>query len=875
MSTASHWQFPRAGEPAAAGLAGPPGQEIPALPPGTRIITLENGLILIVREDASAPVVSAQAWCKAGSIDEGRWIGAGLSHMLEHMLFKGTEKRGPGQIDREVQDAGGYMNAYTSFDRTVYYINVPSTGARVAIDILCDIMQHAALPPSEIEKEKQVILREMDMNQDDPSRRASRRLFETAYVRSPYRYTVIGYPDVFNELAPGDIRTYYHEKYAPNNLFFVVAGAVKAAEVEAQVRAAFAGVKALPLPPVMLPIEPAQAAPREVIEEASVELGHFHVAWHIPELRHPDVPVLDVIATLLGNGHSSRLFQEIRERQGLVHMVDAWTYNPGNPGLLGISGVVDPGQFVPARDAILRQVARMTEELVPAAELAKAVKQFTAATLSTRKTMQGQAQDLGGNWLAAHDLNFSERYLAAVKRIAPEDLRRVARQYLVPENRTLYALLPNGAAAVPCSADQAAVENAIQKVTLPNGLRLLLKEDHRLPFVEFRLVFQGGVLSEGVANSGLTLLMAKALLKGTPGRTAEQIVTEVESLGGSIDSYGGNNSFGVNLEVMSEDFDHGLELLADVLLHPIFPSASLDREKEVQLASIRAQRDHLLQLASKNLRHTLFGDRGYGLDLVGSEESVRAVARADLLSHFARLVVPPNAVLAIFGDIDSARVRAAISEKFGAWASPAALPALSAAAPPPAGRLRANEFRDKKQGVIMIGFPGVSIHQEDRYALELVQEALSDLGSRLFVRIRENLGLAYYVGAQHFVGLHPGFFGLYAGTLPEKLDLVEKELLAEVATLRAEGLTAEELARAKAKLLGQKKIARQDLGGFATSAALDELYGLGYENTDREDEYYAGVSLDETLAVIRRYLEPARCVISTVRPPESSGPSPS
>src|SRR6266700_7490924 len=178
----------------------PADTRLPAVPPGVRLTTLENGLILILREDHSAPVVSAQAWCKAGSIDEGKWLGGGLSHVLEHMLFKGTATRGAGRIDQEVQDAGGYMNAYTSFDRTVYWIKVPNTGAKVAIDILCDIMQHATLPADELLKEKQVIVREMDMNVDDPGRRASRRLFETAYTRSPYRFTIIGYADIFHEL---------------------------------------------------------------------------------------------------------------------------------------------------------------------------------------------------------------------------------------------------------------------------------------------------------------------------------------------------------------------------------------------------------------------------------------------------------------------------------------------------------------------------------------------------------------------------------------------------------------------------------------------------------------------------------------------------
>src|SRR5512135_2239849 len=227
--------------------------ELSSIPPGVTVTTLDNGLTIIVREDHSAPVVSAQAWAMAGSIHEGKWLGAGLSHVLEHMLFKGTTTRPGSRIDQEVQEAGGYMNAYTSFDRTVYHIDVPNTGARVAIDILCDIMQHASLPADELAKEMQVIEREMDMNIDDPGRRASRRLFETAYTRSPYRFTVIGYPDIFNELKPDDIVAYYREKYAPNNVFYVVAGDVTSADVVAQIRDAYAQSRAKAIPAMVLP----------------------------------------------------------------------------------------------------------------------------------------------------------------------------------------------------------------------------------------------------------------------------------------------------------------------------------------------------------------------------------------------------------------------------------------------------------------------------------------------------------------------------------------------------------------------------------------------------------------------------------------------
>ncbi len=843
------------------------GTDIPALPLGVTHTTLENGLTIIVREDHSAPVVSAQAWCMAGSVHEGKWLGAGMSHVLEHMLFKGTSTRPGSRIDQEVQEAGGYMNAYTSFDRTVYHIDVPNTGAKVAVDILCDIMQNATLPADEMVKEKDVIIREMDMNVDDPGRRASRRLFETAYTRSPYRYTVIGYRDIFDQLKQEDIHAYYHEKYAPNNVFYVVAGDVKAGEVIAQIRAAYANTKAKALPPVVLPQEPRQTAAREIIEEAPIELGYFHFAWHIPDIRHPDVPVLDVLAALLGNGRSSRLYQEVREKQGLVHSADAWTYSPGNAGLFGMSALVNPDKFVASREAMLAEVERMKTTPVSAPELGKAVKQFISGTLSSRKTMQGQAQDLGSNWLAANDLNFSERYLAAVKVLTPADLQRVANTYLTAENRTLYALLPTGAIPESATEIEPAYENPIQKFEFPNGLRLLVKEDHRLPFVEFRALFKGGVLAETAENNGITQLMGKLLLKGTSTRSAEDIASEIESVGGSIDSYGGNNTFGVNAEVMSTDFTTGLNLVADVLLNPTFPDSALAREREVQLASIRAQKDHLLQSASKIMRRGLFGEIGYGLDALGTEASVQKIQINDLKAFHEAFARPNNCVLAIFGDVKAAHVRAAIDQALGSW-----LPAPEACKLNPVEPLtlsaikHVTETRDKKQAVLVVGFKGTTLYSEDRYALELLQESCSDLGSRLFVRIRDTLGLAYYVGAQNFVGLAPGYFAFYCGTMPEQAELVERELLSEAEQLRTGGLTEAELSRSKAKVIGQKKIARQDLGGLAVATGLDELYGLGYTHNEKEEALYQAVTLEQVKAAARKYLTPNALVVATVRP---------
>jgi len=317
---------------------------------------------------------------------------------------------------------------------------------------------------------------------------------------------------------------------------------------------------------------------------------------------------------------------------------------------------------------------------------------------------------------------------------------------------------------------------------------------------------------------------------------------------------------------LSEDFGAGLEVVADVLLNPVFPESACAREREVQLAAIKAQRDQLLQCAGQLMRRGMFGEQGYGLDINGSEASVTALQAAALRKQYKKFVVPGNCVLAIFGDINAKQVQSAVEQRFGAWQGKDVIRLTN---DPPVLRevKRVGEKRDdKKQAVLIVSFAGCTIFHEDHYPLEILQEACSDLGSRLFVRIREKLGLAYYVGAQNFLGLSPGYFGFYAGTEPEKAARVESEILKEVAALRADGITEEELKRAKAKIVGQKKIARQDLGGYAMGAALDELYGLGYGHSDEDDARFEAVSLEQVKAAAKKYLTPGAMVISVIKP---------
>ena len=833
---------------------------------GAQLCTLPNGLTIILLEDKSAPVVSVQAWCEAGSIHEDKWLGAGLSHVLEHMLFKGTTTRGKGRIDQEVQEAGGYMNAYTSFDRTVYYINTPSSGTHVAVDILCDIMQNASLPEDELISELDVIRREMDMNHDDPARRSGRGLFETAYLHSPYRYTVIGYPDVFNRISRGDVFDYYRKMYTPSNQFFIVVGDIDIKKIADQISAAYKGSPFSPLPPAFIPPEPPQLAPRQRVEESSIELGHTHLSWHIPDIRHEDLPALETLSIILGGGRSSRLYRSLREEQGIVHAIDAWTYNPGNPGLFGISAVFDGGQYEKAVQGIEAELQGVREKGVTSSEVAKAVKQFTSATLAARKTMQGQAQDLGGAWMAARDLGFSNRYLSQVQSITAEKIVEVANRYMFPDNRSTFALLPKGSSPVSLKKSANVHRTEIEKWEPGNGMRVLFKQDDRLPFVEIRSVFFGGVLEESNADSGITQLMSQGLLKGTADRSAAEIMEAIEAIGGSVEAYAGNNSFGLNIEVLNQDVKFGLDLLRETLRFPSFPSTEMERERQVQMAGIRAQKDQLLGRCFKLMKKGLFGEKGYGLSNAGEESSVQSLSIEQIKSHHGRLVKPGNQVLSIFGDIDIEQVKKELSNLWEDSSESSMIELPQSPSETRVETLALSETCDKKQSVVVFGFPGTTFFDKERHALDLLQETCSDLGSRLFMRIRDELGLAYYVGAQHMPGIVRGYFGFYAGTSPEHVEQVKEEFKIQINKIKSEGITQQELDRSKAKMLGQKQIARQDLGHLAMASALDELYGLGFQHPLEEDAAIRAVSLEDVQKAAEKIFDLENSTVAVVGP---------
>lgn len=841
--------------------------KVPSMPE-SRATThvLPNGLTVIVNEDHSAPVASIQAWCATGSIHEGDWMGAGLSHILEHMLFKGTESRGAGEIAGEVQDQGGYINAYTSFDRTVYWIDVPSEGALTALSILADAMQNSTLPEEEYAKEQEVIRREFAMGFDDPNRQSSQLMLRTVFSESPFRHPVIGYLDVYNKLTRDDVMAYYKSRYVPNNLTFVVSGDINTDEVLKTLESAFQDTPREPLSPLYVASEPEQTGRRDAHEEfANAELTRLNLAWRIPGLDHPDTAALDTLGEILGSGRSSLLNRKVREEKRLAHQVSGGMFSLLSDGVFVVQAICDPANREAVETESLGVIRDIQENPPGEAELERAKRSILASQLSRLDTARGVASDLGSNWLLTKNLNFTRDYLHRVSSLTPDDITRVARTYLKEDKLNSTSLNPPGTLDQEENEASTAEASDVQKFVLGNGLTLLVREDPRLPLVVVNAVFRGGVLAETSGNNGITRLMARTLLKGTESRSAEDIAREIESVGGSISSNSGNNSFSVSAEVMTPDLPLAMEVVADVLKHPTFEESQIDLERQSVMAAIKAEDEQITSVARNVTRAEFFGPHPYGLRASGQTEAVKKLTREDLKAFHQERVTARNGVLAVFGDVKSNEVRDLAERWFGSL--PPGKPLAAPANPDfPKGATEKKVAMDKNQSVLMFAFPGPKLLSEDYPAMELINSASNDLGSRFFNRIREDLGLAYFVGAGNLTGPVPGSQIFYLGTDPKKIDLVRKEFRTEIADLARSGLTAEELERAKKKSLGREAIQNQSNAAFAESVALDELLGPGYDAYKGRREKIEAVTIEDTRRVAGKYLDTEGYVTTVVGP---------
>ncbi|MFA6959761.1 MAG: pitrilysin family protein [Opitutaceae bacterium] len=835
------------------------------LPPERTV--LANGLTLLVQRDTSAPVASVQVWVKTGSIHEGELLGAGLSHYLEHLLFKGTERRAGREISTTVQAHGGNINAYTTFDRTVYYIDLPSVHVGVAIDVLADAVLHSTLPADEVTREKDVILREIAMGNDDPDHRMGEALFDTAFRQHPYRYPIIGYKDVFSGVTREDLVAYYRARYVPNNLVVVVAGDVDPAAVLAEVEARFGSAPRSRLAPVLVLPEPVQLAPRELHRHEDVELTRAGLSWQIPGLTHPDAPVLDLLSVLLGQGDSSVLWQAIREKARLVHTLDATSWNPGETGLFYISFISEPARREAAAAAVRRELDRVAAKGFTPAQIRKALRQLVVGEINTRKTMSGQASRLGAAEVVAGDVDFSKAYFARLARVSVADLRRVVRTYLGPERVTSVSLNPKSGRPEAKSATKPdRVPDDFEGQTLPNGARLLMRPDRRLPNLHLRLLCEGGPLHEPSELRGATSLMSTLLTKDTKTRSAAEVAQFIEEVGGSFYPFSGNNSFGLAVEVLPGDAARALEALTDAVLTPAFSKSSFVIERDAQLADLQQDADDVVTVGRKLVRQKFFGAHPLAIDPHGNLEGVKALKPADLAALWKRLGVAGNVVLVAAGDFDP-KVLGPKLKAFLRLLPQGKAPLRTAVFSAPGEVGDFVEKQPREQAVVFQAFPGPGLMAADYYVGEVADELFSGMSSNLFERVREEKGLAYFVRSSRITGIDTGMFMFYAGTAPATANEVLVEIDAEIARVQAGKVGATELVRCQTRLKAGRRMGLQTNGARAMHAGLNTLYGLPADDAATYDALIDAVTIADLQAFARRHFQRKHRTQLVVRPP--------
>ena len=826
--------------------------------------SLPNGLSVLLKRDTSAPVASVQVWVKTGSIHEGTHLGAGLSHFLEHMLFKGTERRAGREISATVQAHGGYINAYTTFDRTVYYIDIPAEHTAVAIDLLADATLHSTLPADEVAKEKEVILREIDMGLDDPDQRLAHALFETAFRTHPYRQPIIGHRDVFSANTRDDLVGYYRERYSPSNLVVIVAGDFEPAATRAAIEEHFGKTPRRRLAPVLVTSETSQLARRDRHLFEDVQVSRCGLGWQIPGLTHPDTPALDILAMVLGYGDSSLLWDSIREKARLVHTIDAMTWSPGTSGLFYVSFLADPDKRAAAEAAVIREIERATKKGFSTAVLAKALRQSVTSEINMRKTMSGQASRLGSAEVVVGDVNYSRRYFEQLFALTPADLKRVLRTYLVPERLTVVSSNPKAEAEKMAPAVTSITTSLdFEEIKLPNGSHLLLQTNHQLPNLHLRLAFAGGALVEPADRRGVNSLLSTLLTKDTTRRSAEEVARAIEAVGGSFSDYSGNNSFGLVVEVLPSDTALGLELLADAVLRPAFKPARLEIERESALAGLRESLDDVVTLGRKRLREKFFGAHPFAIESCGDEAGLNAIQTADLRALQKKLIVAGNATMAVAGDFD----RKILVPKLKAFLSK--LPSGKLTVPAFATHVAAGDFvepQPRQQAVVFQAFPGPGLRSSDYYVGEVAEELFSGMSSNLFARVREQKSLAYFVRASRLSGMQTGMFYFYSGTSPERYGEVLEEFALEIARVQSGGVTIEELRRCQIRLKAGKRMAMQTNSARAMQAAHSVVCGLPVNDWRNYDAQIEAVTPASLQAFARQYFQPALRTQMVVKP---------
>ncbi len=816
---------------------------------------LENGLQAVWEEDHRQPLVAIEARIKGGLRGEGPYVGTGITHFIEHMLFKGTPTRAVGSIDQEVRRYGGSINAFTSMDTTGISLFVEAKYLKEGLDLVADIVQHALFDQAEFEKERSVIISEIQMNQDDPNRRLYHTFFGRHFLEHPYRHPILGYQELLEKLTVDDVRAFYTNQYQPQNITISCAGDLDGAAMPALIEELFgdwARGKPNPLYDVVAKEQPTASA-KSVTVEMPVQSAYVMLGFSSTSVAEADLYPLDVLAHVLGNGESSRLYDALVRKEHVVDSIAAWNHTPYDPGVFAIQFRTAPEKADRAVSGIIRVIEDLKDNGVTDAEVAKAKRQKTAEYVFSLQTVEARAGDLANSLSMTGDPEFSRRYVDGIERVSASQVQDLARRYLKIDTRTTATIRPQGA-ATPVVAAVTKSPFTTTKMDLNNGAVTLVGVDHHLPMAVIVVTFKGGVRVEPGDRNGLSSLTAQMLTKGTKRRSALEIARYVESLGANLDAFSGRDGFGLVLQVLNEDVDKGLSFLHELLTEASFPEEELQLQRQLILQRLRVQQDDIFQVGSQLLRETYFGEHPYHANPLGTPESVAKLTRGDCQAFFRDRVTPSGMVLAVFGDVDEAVTFAALKKLFGT------LKPGDATWPPrqelvgPSSIKEVNKIMDREQALVLLGFPGVTHVSPDREVLDVLTAVLSGMAGRLFQRVRETHGLSYSLGASHTPGWDGGMTVIYAATKPGEQARVLQLIQEELRSVVEQGFTAEEVDQAKRQLIGQHRMEVQSLSGLTQHVAIDELYGVGYESWRTYEDRVNAVSLDALRRAAVQYL---------------------
>ncbi len=844
-------------------------------PPPQRAV-LANGLTVIVAEDHRAPVVALRAYVRTGSIHEGKWLGCGISHFVEHTLDEGTTKRSGAQIETIVEAIGNASNAYTTRDHTCYYITAAREYFDQALDVLADYLMHPTFPADAVEAQRGVILNEFNMGYDDPQRVLQNLLYETMFRVHPARVPIIGYEEKFRGLKREDLVQYYRARYVPQNVIFVAAGDFDGEQALEKIARAFESWPAGAPEASIVPKEPAQTRLRRATVRKEVNVEYAALGFHTVPLTHPDLFALDVLANVLGGGRSSRLYRRLHDELRLVHAIEAYSYTPGyDGGVFGVYFVLDPENHAAAERAIFREIEKLKRKPPSAEELARAKRQIVAQFALAQESVEGRAAQLGLDELSAGDFRFSERYVREIRKVSAEQVMRAAQTYLRRSNCTIAAVVPqgfSGAVNTGLSLRGQAGKRAagVRRTILDNGIVLLTKRNPGCPTVSVVAAALGGVRYETEENSGIFRLMSEMLTRGTATRTAQEIAEEIERLGGTLRGFSGNNSCGLEMSLLAEDFEHGLAIFADCLANATFPEEELELARRDQLAAIARARDDWESYGHDLLRAALYSAHPYRLSPLGSEKSVRAITREQLVALYRRTFSATGLVVAVFGDIAHERAVAAVKRALGGLAQgPRQAPEVPREPERTAPVLRKATWPGA-QAVVFMGSVCGPVSAEDRYAVDVLDAVLSGVGlpgGRLHRRLRQSK-LVYVVHAFSVRGPDTGYFAIYAACAPENVERVLGVINEELERVRRELVPEKELERGKRMCISAHALAQQTNLAQAQEYLFDELYGLGWRAAEEYAQKVGKVTAEDVRQAARKYLDPKRRATVILTPPQ-------